>query len=157
MKNGNQAVRQASVVALERLATTHTLTMLDTLQSNNGLLATSPMLRAAFYSRANVGDPAERTLVESYLLRPDVSPAEIERFAALFPNQSAALSHNLVTQTKVPNLNDQATQDVVAQGVVAQWLQNAKFASVKAVLTSTEQRLRTFVEQATTANLLNSR
>lgn len=68
------------------------------------LLAAHPELmegrektRANFFARADLRDPQQKALLESYLLDPRRSAQELQTFAGIFPNANYMISNNLLT------------------------------------------------------------
>ena len=144
-KPDNKAVSHAAFLALDRLAIKETADVLGLLLAEPQLMAGREITRANFFARATVGDPRQREVAERYLLEARISPAELERFASLFPNASYMLSQNLLTTTEVPDQAALARRDRAALSVVQGWLKDPRFERLRPQLQSMRARLEEFV------------
>ena len=102
--------------------------------------------RADFFARADVRDAKQRAILESYLLDPQRSPGELEKFAATYPNANYMVSYNLLTQTATPGGAELAARDREALRVVQEWLDDARFAGLGQHLQTMKSRLEQFVK-----------
>jgi len=104
--------------------------------------------RANYFARADVGDAQQRTVLENYLLNPQLRPAELSTFAGLYPSANYMVSYNLLTRTQTPDHNTLANRDREALRVVESWIADARFGKLKPQLQTIKSRLNTFVKQA---------
>jgi hypothetical protein len=148
----NPAVAHASFLALDRLAINDPATTLAALQADPDLLQGREQTRADYFARANVSDPQQRQILENYLLNPQTSPAEIDAFAGIFPNDNFMISPNLLTQNQTLDRAALASRDAASLQVVQQWLADPRFANLKPALMEISVRLQTFVRQETTGH-----
>lgn len=146
-QQNNPAVAHASYLALDRLVINNPTTTLTALLANPSSMQGRETTRANYFARANVNDPQQLQILESYLLNPQISPAEIAAFAGIFPNANYMISPNLLTQTQTPNRAALVSRDAASLSVVQQWLADPRFASLRPSLEKTAARLAGFVQQ----------
>jgi hypothetical protein len=137
------SVRYASYLTLDRLMMSDPAAVMQQLNADPNLLNSAPDVRAAINARADVTDPAQLAAVENYLLRPDLSPEELNQFADAFTFFSIGIGNNLATTQHATSLSVIAQRDVATLGVVNQWLADPNFASRQPTL----QRLRGNLEE----------
>jgi hypothetical protein len=145
---GNRAVTHAAYLTMDRLVQSDTAEMLSRLEGNPEWMAGREGTRADFFSRANVGDDSQRSLVEDYLLNPARSPAELRQFAGVFPNANFRVSRNLLTDSFTPDGAALSTRDRESLRVVQEWLADPRFAGRRGDLETIRQRLELFVGRA---------
>ena len=143
----NPAVAHASYLALDRLVINNPTATLAALLADPGLMQGRETTRADYFARADVGNPQQRQILENYLLNPQISPAEIDTFAGIFPNANYMISPNLLTQTQTPNHDALVSRDAASLSVVLQWLADPRFAQLRPSLEKTEARLAGYVQQ----------
>jgi len=144
----NSAISHAAFLALDRLVISDPTDVLQALEDDPDLMAGRESTRADFFARANVTDPAQKSILESYLLDPSIGAAELQTFAGIFPNANFMLSANLLTQSTTPGGAAQANLDAQSLAVAQQWLADPRFAQVAPELQTIVQRLQGFVTQA---------
>ncbi len=145
----NSAVARASYLALDRLVINNPTTTLTALLADPNSMQGRELTRANYFARADVRDPQQLQILENYLLNPQISPAEIDAFAGVFPNANYMISPNLLTQTQTPNRAAMASRDTASLSVVQQWIANPQFANLAPALQKITTRLQTFVQQET--------
>ncbi len=143
----NPAVAHASYLALDRLVINNPTAALAALLADPDLIQGREATRANYFARADVGNPQQRQILENYLLNPQISPAEINTFAGLFPNANYMISPNLLTQTQTLNHDALVSRDAASLSVVQQWLADPRFAQLRPSLEKTEVRLACYVRQ----------
>jgi hypothetical protein len=148
----NSAVAHASYLALDRLVINNPATTLTALLADPNSMQGREATRANYFARANVSDPQQLQILENYLLNPQISPAEIDTFAGIFPNANYMISPNLLTQSQTPNRAALVSRDAASLSVVQQWLADPRFAPLNLSLQKTEVRLQGFVQQETQGN-----
>lgn len=144
----NRAVAHAAYLALDRLVINEPATALEYLLSHSGTMTGREVTRANYFARADVTDRAQRRILETYLLEPARSRAELDTFAALYPQSNYMISHNLLTPTPTPNGVSIARRDQETLMAVEAWMAQARFSSVKPHLQTIQSRLLRFAEQA---------
>lgn len=147
-KKDNQAVAHAAFLTLDRLAINQPTETLQALAQHPEWMTGREETRANYFARADVGDAAQRTLVEAYLLDASRSPAELQSFAGVFPNANFMISHNLLTQNATLDGATLRQRDQISLEAVTQWLADPRFENIKPALTKIQQRLMEFTRQA---------
>jgi hypothetical protein len=142
------SLRMASFMAVDKLVVEDPRGALHEMDENRALFNGQPLVRGGLYARADVRDPAQRQSVETYLLRSDLSPAEIDKFAALFPNVSQSVGDYLVTKNQIKKLPAMADLDEASLQVVQQWMNDPRFASRREVLVKISDKLGDYVSQS---------
>lgn len=94
---------RAAAVALDRLAEASPLKVMNYLNGNPGVLADSPMLRADYFSKADLSNPEQVGALETYFSRTDVSPAEIAKVVDGLASPGSFVSNNLLTTSTPPD------------------------------------------------------
>jgi hypothetical protein len=144
----NRAVAHAAYLALDRLVQADPLAVLPQLIQGPANMPGREATRADFFARADPRDPQQQSLLEQYLLSPNVSWDEISRFAQVFPSANYLVSNNLLTRTTTPDFSNLAARDAKALEVVNGWLADPRFAQVRGPLQTAQSRLAYFVGQA---------
>jgi hypothetical protein len=147
-KQDNPAVAHAAYLALDRLAINEPATLLGALAADPDLMKGREQTRANYFARADVRDPQQRQVLESYLLDPRTSAQELQQFAGLFPNANFMVSQNLLTPTPTPDHAALTGRDAASLQVVQDWLADPRFAKVQPQLQRAKQRLEDFARQA---------
>jgi hypothetical protein len=148
----NPAVAHASFLAMDRLVINNTATVLSALQASPDLMAGRESTRADYFARADVRDPQQRQVLESYLLNPAISAAEINTFAGVYPNANYMLSPNLLTQNSTPDHDTLISRDAQSLAVAQQWMADPRFSNLGPALQKIKTRLQNFVQQASQAH-----
>lgn len=149
LRQTNQpALAHAAFLALDRLTIAAPVEYLNTLQTQAAWLEGREAARAGFFARADATDPAQRVILEHYLLDPRRSVEELNAFAGTFPNASLFLSHNLLTRQTIPDGATLTRRDVATLAIVRQWLTDSRFAPRSEQLRAIEARLQEFMRQA---------
>jgi hypothetical protein len=144
----NPAMAHASFLALDRLVINDPADVLAALEAAPDLMQGRESTRADFFARADVRDPNQRQVLESYLLNPAISAAELNTFAGVYPNANFMISPNLLTQNTTPGHDTLVSRDAQSLAVAQQWLADPRFANLAPVLTRITQRLQGFMAQA---------
>jgi hypothetical protein len=144
----NPAVTHASYLALDRLVIANPATVLGALEATPDLMQGREATRADFFARADVRDPQQRQVLETYLLNPALSAGELQTFAGIYPNANFMISPNLLTQTPTPDHNSLISRDAQSLAVAQQWMTDPRFSSLQPALQTITARLRNFMQQA---------
>ena len=144
----NPAVAHAAFLALDRLVINNPATVLESLEDEPDLMKGRESTRADYFARANASDPQQRQILESYLLDPAISTAELQTFAGIYPNANFMISPNLLTQATTPGHDALMSLDAQALAVAQEWLADPRFARVAPDLQTITQRLEGFAAQA---------
>ena len=146
-KQDNPALAHAAYLALDRLVINTPLSLLTALEAQPDLMQGREATRADYFARADVRDPQQRQVLENYLLDPLRSAAELEQFAAVYPNANFMISPNLLTQTQTPDHSALVSRDAAALQAVQEWLADPRFAKLQPSLTTITLRLQQFTVQ----------
>ena len=141
----NRAAAHAAYLALDRLVLERPADVLRQLHEHPGQMAGREVTRANYFARADLRDPAQKIIVQDYLLDPTISPAERAAFAGLFPSGNYMVSHNLLSSIVTPNGEEIRSRDQTALRTVTDWLQDPKFAHRRSELARIKMRLESFV------------
>lgn len=141
------ALAHAAFLALDRLTLAAPVEFLRALQTQATSLEGREAARAGFFARADATDPAQRIILEQYLLDPRRTVEELNAFAGTFPNASQFLSHNLLTRQAVFDGTLLARRDAATLAIVRQWQTEPRFADRRAQLRMVETRLQEFQRQ----------
>lgn len=144
----NRAVAHAAYLTLDRLTLADPARALEALSARPELMEGREQTRANFFARADVRDPLQRSLLESYLIDPRRSTEELQTFAGLFPNVNQMISGNLLTLTPTPGNADMAARDRAAIATVEAWLADPRFSRLRPHLSATRARLEGLLPQA---------
>jgi hypothetical protein len=144
----NLAVAHAAYLALDRLIINDPVSLLATLEAAPQLMQGREATRADYFARADVRDPQQRQVLESYLLDLRRGAAELAQFAGTFPNANYMISQNLLTPTPTPDHASLTGRDAASLQVVQEWLADPRFKNLRVPLQRLKQRLDQFVQQA---------
>ncbi len=139
------ALAHAAYLALDRMVTAEPTTVLGALAAAPEWMQGREETRANYFARADVRDAGQRRVVEQYLLNLEISAAELQKFAGLYPNANYMVSPNLLTRVRTPTQAELAARDRQALTVVNEWLQDARFAGRHRELEAMRRRLEGFV------------
>jgi hypothetical protein len=143
--SGNRAVAHAAYLTLDRLTLAEPASILSRLNADPELLTGREAMRSNLFARADVRDPAQKVILEEYLLDPNRTAAELTAFAGIYPNANLMLSNNLLTQTSTPDRTELLEGDRAALECVAAWAKDPRFAQRKEMLEELKRRLEKFV------------
>jgi hypothetical protein len=146
-RQDNPAIAHASFLALDRLVLNNPTAVLGAMESDPEWMQGRESTRADYFARADVRDPQQRQVLESYLLNPSLSPAELQTFAGIYPNADYMISPNLLTQANTPNHDSLVSRDAQSLAVLQQWLADPRFSSLQPTLQRITTRLQGFVQQ----------
>jgi len=142
----NPAVAHAAFLALDRLAINQPAEVLAALEAHPDWMQGREETRADYFARADVGNATQRGIVETFLLDPARTPAELQAFAGVFPNANFMLSQNLLTQNATLNGATLRQRDQVSLQAVNEWLADPKFEKIRQPLEKLRARLQQFVK-----------
>jgi hypothetical protein len=144
----NPAVAHAAFLALDRLVIDNPAAVLASLEAEPDLMAGRESTRADFFARVDVRDPQQQQILESYLVNPAITAAELQTFAGVFPNANFMISPNLLTQAVTPSHDSLLSRDAQSLAVAQEWLVDPRFAQIAPELQAIVQRLQGYVAQA---------
>ena len=123
------SVNRAAAVAFDRLAEQAPLQVMTYLNANTSVLSESPMMRADYFTKADLSDPAQRAALETYFSRADVTPAEKLKTVDGLAAPGSFVSDNLLTTT--PPGPDPAVQTQLLQKAADAWAKRFPDVSAK--------------------------
>ena len=155
------SIQFASALALDRMAQQSPAKTLEILVSEPELLKNAPSTRAQIIARADVQDPAQTDIIQTYLFDTDLSEGELQVFAQNFPNFNQIISYNLITKQQTHNLNEHAQQDLATLKQIQSWLKDPRlseprYAKVKyalEVMQERSQEIRASIERGHEQNI----
>jgi hypothetical protein len=128
-QSGQPAVERAAIVALDRLAETSTLAVLNYLNAHPNEIANLPLVRADYFAKADLTNPEQRAAVEHYLSRGDVTETEKTKFLHALPAPGTFVSDSLLSTSVRPG-DGSARYAGIAAATTA-WLQANRFPSLR--------------------------
>lgn len=138
-EGGYPALNRPAFIALDRLMLRDPGAVVEAFRSDPELLSWAPMQRASVMSRVNLDDPAQRVLLENYLLTSSHSPGELEYFQNVFPNVNGIDGFRMVTeQSEIRNVNQ---IDAATRRVLNEWRADSRFKRQQPMLDAISQRL----------------
>lgn len=134
----------AAFLTLDRLVQRKPADMLQRLTVDTALRESHPEMAAQQFARADLRDPAQKVIVESWLLDPTRTSKELHAFAGVFPNQNQFVSKNLLTNNSPASGADLAALDREVLSIIRNWKTAPRFLPVKRYLDEMEMRLGQF-------------
>ena len=135
----NEQLRHAAQVALDRLAAASPLDVMSYLNSHPTTLAERPMLRADYFAKADLAQPGQKTALEFYLGRPDISAAEKSKLLKALATPASFVSENLLTPP--PSEFDEGTRERAILLALGEWLTGNRFPSLHSQFLTLQRRL----------------
>ena len=143
-QGGEAAMQRAAIVALDRLAETSTLAVMNYLNAHPNEIASLPLVRADYFAKADLGNPEQRAAVEHYLSRGDVTEAEKTKFLHGLASPGTFVSDSLLS-TSVRPTDDGSARYAGIAATASAWLQANRFPSLHSHILWLMQRV-TLVE-----------
>ena len=127
----NRGVRHAAFLTLDRLTLTDPGAMMEELIPSAIAQPETALMVSNMVARADVRDPAQRRLVENYLLDEKRTAPEVQAFTGVFPNANQFVSSNLLTKVPAIPGTELAARDRAALEVVHAWIVDPRFSRLK--------------------------
>jgi hypothetical protein len=137
---GEAAVQRASAIALDRLAERAPLAVMNYLNANPQLMGERPFVRADYFAKADLGQPAQRAALEFYLGRSDVSHDEKVKLLNALTTPASFVADGLLT-APIPEPDEVARQNAVAE-TTRTWLAQNRFPPLRSEIIELQRRLR---------------
>ena len=135
----------AAFLTLDRLVQSDSPAVLSQLATDRSLHQSRPEMVAQEFARADLRDPAQSALVRAWLLDPARTAADLNSFAAVYPNNNRFVSNNLLT-ADVPFAGaDLAKHDREALEIIKSWVTDPAFQPIAGQLNTMVARLSGFV------------
>lgn len=135
---GNE-LSHAADIALDRLADAAPLNVLTYLNTHPPLLGDRPFLRADYYAKADLSQPAQRAQIEIYLGRPDISLSEKSKLLKALTAPATFVGDSLVA-TPPPADNGVARRTGLVEAT-REWLAQNRFPTLREPLQEVQQRI----------------
>ncbi len=126
-------------IALDRLADTAPLEVLVHLNTHPTLLNDRPFLRADYFAKADLSQPAQRAQIEIYLGRPDIAAAEKTKLLKALTTPASFIGDSLVSTPAPPD--DGATRRAGLIQSTREWLDRNRFPALREPLLEIQQRI----------------
>ena len=126
----NPPLQRAATVALDRLAESSPLAVMQYLNTNPGTIADLPFVRADYFAKADLGDVQQRNAVETYLDRADVSVEEKTKFLHAVASPGSFVSDSLLATSPPPD--NAAARYAGIAAAAAEWTRANRFPSLSA-------------------------
>jgi hypothetical protein len=139
VQSEDDATKRAAAIALDRFSEMAPLDVMTYLNGHPSEFSDRPFLRADYYSRADLSQAAQRTAVETYLARPDVSVEEKSKLLSTFASPGSFVGDTLVTSPAPDEISPQRTAGL--QQAVDDWLKTNRFPNLSVPLANLRQRI----------------
>ena len=139
-QSGQASIERAAIVALDRLAATSTLAVLNYLNAHPNEIASLPLVRADYFAKADLGNPEQRAAIEHYLSRGNVTEAEKTKFLHALATPGTFVSDSLLSTSVRPDDDGSARHAGIAAATSA-WLQSNRFPSLHSHILWLTQRV----------------
>jgi hypothetical protein len=137
---------RAAFVALDRMMLREPETVVKHIAENPASTSAAPFHRASLMSRLDPRADGQNKALETYILRDDHAPGEMEYFSEIFPNPNRFHSHRLVTTTEGSgSMADQDALDRAALVALDRWLTDPRFVDTTPFISAIRERLRAFL------------
>lgn len=138
-RTANRELSHAADIALDRLADAAPLDVLTYLNTHPALLNDRPFLRADYFAKADLSQPAQRAQIEIYLGRPDISVAEKGKLLKALTAPASFVGDTLVASPAPPD--DGAARRAGLVQAVGEWLTRDRFPTLREPLGEVVARL----------------
>ncbi len=135
----------AGFLTLDRLVQRNPVDALHLVAAERALSASRPEMVAQQFARADLRDTSQREIVRNWLLNPSRTPAELQSFAGVYPNNNQFISHNLLSSSTQSTGAELAAHDRAALEIITSWQKDAAFQPVQEQLRTMVARLNSFV------------
>jgi hypothetical protein len=130
-------MQRAAAMALDRLAESAPLDVMQKLNSQPQMFADHPYLRADWFAKADMREPAQRAQFEVYLARPDVALSEKGKALKALASPGQFISENLLTNP--PSPTDDTAREAAVLAAATDWYR--RFPELAAPLAILRERL----------------
>ena len=121
----NTALQRAATIALDRLAETSTLAVMNYLNANPTTIADLPFVRADYFAKADLADIPQREAVERYLDRGDITASEKTKFLHAIASPGSFVSDSLLSTEIKPD--DGTARQAGIAAATADWARTNRF------------------------------
>ena len=128
-RGDNRPLQRAATVALDRLAETSPLAVMQYLNSHPDTIADLPFVRADYFAKADLGDLAQRGAVEKSLDRADVGLPEKTKFLHAIASPGSFVSDSLLSTALPPD--DGTVRYAGLATAAAEWTRTNRFPALR--------------------------
>lgn len=129
LRSDRPPLQRAAAIALDRLAERAPFEVMTYLNANPGAMSDRPFVRADYFAKADLSQPAQRQAVEVYLQRADIANAEKAKMIEALAAPASFVSESLLT-TAAPE-PDEATRNATIAAVTTEWLAGKQFLELR--------------------------
>jgi len=138
---GNRGeLQRAAAIALDRMAEADPFAVMSYLNSHPDVFAQKPLLRADYFAKADLSQAPQRSMLELYLARADVSLPEKTKLISALAAPASFVSDTLFT-TPRPLVDDTARFAALEQAITA-WTASRRFPELTPALVELQERIR---------------
>lgn len=143
---GTWSASDAAFYALDRIVTDDFHANMEQLQQSSVWLRLDGKDKTMLYTRANVREAEDRTLLENFIFDPARSEVERDLFIANFPNGNVYQGNNVIPL--LPNVSDRALRqiDTDALEMARKWKKNPAYQQHEVFVDSIIEKLEGYVE-----------
>jgi hypothetical protein len=138
-RTANNELSHSADIALDRLADAAPLDVLTYLNTHPPMLNDRPFLRADYFAKADLSQPAQRAQVEIYLGRPDISVAEKTKLLKELVSPASFVGDSLVANPAPAD--DGAARRAGLADTTREWLAHDRFPTLREPLLEVQQHL----------------
>ena len=139
VKGEDKALQRAAAVAMDRLSEMNPLDVMNWLNANPDEFSAKPMLRADYFTKADLTQPAQKQAVETYLGRIDVEQKEKIKLLNGIAAPGTFAAEGLLTPP--PPENDSPEKLTALQTTVRDWVKTNRFPTLLPSLLQLQARL----------------
>lgn len=141
LRSNRVPLQRAAAIALDRLAERAPLEVMNYLNANPGTMADRPFVRADYFAKADVAQPAQRRALEIYLSRADVALAEKTKLLEAMAMPASFVSESLLTAA-LAEPDETARRDAIT-AATSDWLAKSRFPELIPQITELRRRITT--------------
>ena len=143
---GTWSASDEAFYALDRIVTDDFHANMEQLQQSSVWLRLDGKDKTMLYTRANVREAEDRTLLENFIFDPARSEVERDLFIANFPNGNVYQGNNVIPL--LPNVSDRALRqiDTDALEMARKWKKNPAYQQHEVFVDSIIEKLEGYVE-----------
>ncbi len=126
-------LKRAANVALDRLSENAPLEVMTYLNEHPDVMAAKPLLRADYFTKADLDDPRHRAALDTYLTRSDVTVEEKTKFVRVLLAPGKFVSPALLTPDRIaPEPPDRTP---ALQTIITGWRNSGRYPELRTVFT----------------------
>ena len=139
LRNDEDPLQTTAAVTLDRLAEFAPLEAMNYLNQHRTELADKPFLRADYFSKADLSQPAQRSAMETYLARSDVAFPEKAKMIAALASPGSFAADTLLTTPPPDEFSPQ--REAALRRTVTDWITTSRFPALMGPLQQLQRRI----------------